>query len=690
MTSCEPSPRRGATRAGVRLFSILVAASLGAAPAPAATLGGPVPPPLPLFPTSNWWNLDVSSAPLDANSAAYITFLGAGGVTGAHPDFGGDAGPVAIYGFPYGTVSGGQAKKAVTFQYWDESDGVDYSTHAGLPFYPIPDEAITQSHWIEGGQPGNATVGGDRHMLILDQDNKVLYELFALKWDTANSRWKAGSGAAFDLKKNGRRPDTWTSADAAGLAILPGLVRYDEVYGPGEIGHAFRVTVRDSNGYVYPASHDAGSQSGALPMGARLRLKASKDISGSDPAVQKIFRAMKKYGLIVADNGTDLYVSGTWDTRWNNDILNPAFAGLAPSDFEVVQLGYMPQVAAGLAVDAHSGTGTASDANGVLEPGETVLVEPSWTYQGNSSRTLTGAASALSGPAGASYTLADAAASYGTVPAVSTGDGATVSCAGGGNCYRIAVSAPAVRPAAHWDAAVTETLSTTGVWKWTLHVGDSFGDVPRANPFYAKIETLFHHGVTSGCAAGLYCPDDTVARYQMAIFLANVLARGGSNVPAAGVWNAKAYSCTSGGVSLFLDVAPTDAFCKHAHYLAAQNVALGCGGTYFCPGTAVSRLEMSAFVAEEMVAPGSVAAVPTSYGPDAVTGRSYNCSTTAPNVHFTDVPATDPYCKLAHYLWARGVIAGCAPTAYCPTPSVMRSEMAKFLSNAGGLSLYGP
>ena len=159
-------------------------------------------------------------------------------------------------------------------------------------------------------------------------------------WD--GSRWNAGSGAFFDLTKNNRRPDGWTSADAAGLAILPGLVRYDEVYGPDEINHAFRVTVRSTNGYVYPASHRAGSTSGALPMGARLRLKAGKDISGYPAPVQKIFRAMKKYGLIVADNGSDLYVSGGFDTRWDNGILNPAFHSLRGSDFEVVQLGYQP------------------------------------------------------------------------------------------------------------------------------------------------------------------------------------------------------------------------------------------------------------------------------------------------------------------------------------------------------------
>jgi hypothetical protein len=154
------------------------------------------------------------------------------------------------------------------------------------------------------------------------------------------------------MKTNNRRPDTWTSADAAGLAIFPGLVRYDEAWNPAvtDIGHAFRVTVRTTNGYVYPASHRAGSTAGALPMGARLRLKTS--VSGADPAlrtsdpnVRKIFRAMQKYGLIVADNGTDMYVTGTFDLRWNNDILNPAFALLTASDFDVIELGWKPACA---------------------------------------------------------------------------------------------------------------------------------------------------------------------------------------------------------------------------------------------------------------------------------------------------------------------------------------------------------
>jgi hypothetical protein len=229
----------------------------------------------------------------------------------------------------------------VLFDYADESDGVDHATGISYPFYPIPDEAITQVHWIEGGQPGNVDLrsSSDRHLLIVDSVNRYLYELYNVFYDGA--RWHAGSGAFFDMNTNTRRPDGWTSADAAGLAIVPGLVRYDEVAGTAEIRHAFRVTVRATNGYVYPASHRAGSTTGALPMGARLRLKSSKSLAGFSPDVQKIFRAMQRYGLIVADNGSDMYISGTYDTRWDNDVLNPAFKGLTAADFEVIALGYI-------------------------------------------------------------------------------------------------------------------------------------------------------------------------------------------------------------------------------------------------------------------------------------------------------------------------------------------------------------
>src|SRR4051794_41144694 len=313
--------------------AVLVAASIQ---------GGALPGPLPLFPADNWWNVDISNAPVDAASANYISFIGA--TRALHPDFGGDVSPGSAqgYGFPFAVVDGTTPLRAVQFQYADESDGVDHTTNRSVPFYPIPDEAIAQAHWIESGEPGNVDLrsSSDRHMLIVDRDHRYLYELYNLFYDGA--QWQAGAGAFFDLTRSARRPDGWTSADAAGLAILPGLVRYDEAFGTAEIAHALRVTVRATNGYVFPASHRAGSTAGALPMGARLRLKASRSLAGYTPEVQRIFRAMQKYGLIVADNGSDLFVSGTYDTRWDNDVLNPAFSSLTASDFEVVQRGWTP------------------------------------------------------------------------------------------------------------------------------------------------------------------------------------------------------------------------------------------------------------------------------------------------------------------------------------------------------------
>jgi hypothetical protein len=357
---------------------LALALGLGAAVATAAAVpGGPLP--APLAAAFDPWRADVSAAPVDPSSSAFITFLGA--TRGLHPDFGGSPAPCEAYGFPYVTVGASQPKRAVQFDYADESDGVDTATGQGIPFYPIPDEAVTQCNWIEGGAPGNQDTGGDRHMLLYDTDDQLLYELYALRWN--GLRWTAGSGALFDLRTTNRRPEEWTSADAAGLAILPGLVRYDEAFGTAEIGHAFRVTVRATNGYVYPASHLAGSTPGALPMGARLRLKAAKDISGFRPEVQRIFRAMKVHGLIVADNGSDLYVSGVHDTRWNSDVLNPAFAALKGGDLEVVQLGWRPPVAA-----PRIESFTASPPS-IVRGGCTTL---SWSTQGASGVTLDGAA----------------------------------------------------------------------------------------------------------------------------------------------------------------------------------------------------------------------------------------------------------------------------------------------------------
>jgi hypothetical protein len=290
-----------------------------------------------VFPVDNWWNQDISMAPVAAQSQALIDWIS--GKTPQnptararmHPDFG-----PPPYGIPYVVVSGSQPLVPVTWTlYGSQSD----PGAPGEPGYPIPVQARTQPNYIEGGVAGGGT-SGDRHLLIIDRDRWRLFELFATRWNSDSSRWEAGSGAYFDLSRNDRRPETWTSADAAGLAILPGLVRYDEAFGTGEIRHAFRFSTRGTNGYVWPASHDAGDAAGAPPLGTRLRLKASKNISSYPAEIQRIFRAMKTYGLILADNGSDMYVQGTMDPRWDNDILNPAFHSLHADDFEVIEPGW--------------------------------------------------------------------------------------------------------------------------------------------------------------------------------------------------------------------------------------------------------------------------------------------------------------------------------------------------------------
>jgi hypothetical protein len=333
-------PRNGCLALALVLWAFPGLPAAAQAPQPP----GPLPSPLPLFPPDNWWNADVSAAPVDPNSAGFVGLVGGG--TSLHPDFGGDDGtPYGVYGMIYAVVPGTQPLEVVDFSggYPDESDA---GAPGRPPGYPIPPGARTEPRWIEGGQPGGGP-SGDRHMLLVDQGRRILFELYGTRWDGALSRWRADSGAVFLLDGNGRRPEGWTSADAAGLAILPGLVRYDEVFGPDPIRHALRVTVRYTKGHVFPASHTASTSTSpnALPMGARLRLKPSKSIGTYPAAIQKIFQAMKTYGLIVADNGSNMYVSGAYDTRWDNGVLNPAFGSLTASDFEVVELGWKAPVA---------------------------------------------------------------------------------------------------------------------------------------------------------------------------------------------------------------------------------------------------------------------------------------------------------------------------------------------------------
>ena len=274
------------------------------------------------FSSDSLWNKDVSGATVDPNSDAIINFIGSS--VGMHADFGSGQYQGSNIGIPYSVVSGTQAPVGVSFTaYGSESDPGPM---------PVPGNAP-----IEGDpNPGS----GDRHVLVLDNSNCFLYELFSAV-PNGNGSWSAASAAVWDLLSDGntQRPWTWTSADAAGLPIFPGLVRYDEV-AAGQIQHAIRVTLQDSRAaVVLPATHWAANSTSANapPMGMRMRLKANYNISGFSPQVQVILSAMKKYGLIMADNGSSMYISGAPDSRWNNDDLHDL--GQVPaSAFEVVKM----------------------------------------------------------------------------------------------------------------------------------------------------------------------------------------------------------------------------------------------------------------------------------------------------------------------------------------------------------------
>jgi hypothetical protein len=272
------------------------------------------------FPEDNPWNTPVDKLPVDPKSSAFIKSIGAD--KPLHPDFGAPY-EGAPLGIPYVVVAGTQPKVPMTFEYADESDPGPY---------PIPPDAP-----IEGGPKADAD--GDRHILVLDRDNKKLYEVFAAFPD--GKGWRGGGGAVFDLGSNKLRTAGWTSADAAGLPIFPGLVRYDEVMEQKEIRHALRFTVQKSQrAYIEPATHYASeSKDPSLPpMGMRVRLKADYDISKFPEATQVILRCLKTYGMFLADNGSDWFISGAPDDRWDNDVLR-AIKRVKGSDLEVVQMG---------------------------------------------------------------------------------------------------------------------------------------------------------------------------------------------------------------------------------------------------------------------------------------------------------------------------------------------------------------
>jgi hypothetical protein len=304
-------------------IAVVAALVLALSGASAHALRLPSAPRCPVFPATNAWNQRVDTLPVAPDSAQLISSVGLS--AGLHADFGSglwDGGPIGI---PFDVVSSTTPRSRVSFEYSGESDHVRY---------PIP-----KTVHIEGGRSSS----GDRHAILLDRSACKLYELYGL-YPQAGGGWRAGSGAVWNLRSNHLRPAGWTSADAAGLPIFPGLARYDEV-ARGVIDHALRFTApRTRRAYVYPARHFAASSDDPAlpPMGLRVRLKASFDISGFPPDARVVLQALKRYGMILADNGSPWYISGAPNAHWNNDDLH-SLGRVTGADFEVVDTSSLPE-----------------------------------------------------------------------------------------------------------------------------------------------------------------------------------------------------------------------------------------------------------------------------------------------------------------------------------------------------------
>jgi hypothetical protein len=327
-------------RAGAALVAVALVGVLQAFPP--AGQASPVPgaPACSIFPPDSFWHADVSALPAHPQSATWVASVGT--TARLKADFGSgtwDGGPIGI---PYTTVSGAQPRVPVSFDYFDESDPGPY---------PIPPDAP-----IEGGPASN----GDRHVLVVDRDVCRLWELYSAYPQSGGTSWTAGSGATWDLASNAMRPAGWTSGDAAGLPILPGLVRYDEV-ASGSIDHVIRFTApRTANAYVWPASHKAATGGASdPPMGAWFRLKAGFDISGYSAQNQVILRALKKHGMVLADNGSSWFMSGAPDPGWNDDDLN-RLRNIPGSMFEAVDVSSLPRSSTSYAVNGPVSSTTTS------------------------------------------------------------------------------------------------------------------------------------------------------------------------------------------------------------------------------------------------------------------------------------------------------------------------------------------
>ncbi len=341
----------------------------------------------------------------------------------------------------------------------------------------------------------------------------------------------------------------------------------------------------------------------------------------------------------------------------------------------------------GMMVDAQSATGSQSNLNGVLEPGETVMLAPTWRNQTASAVALSAIASILAGPPGASVTLPGASATFGSI-----NPGTAANCqASTGVCYQMAVTVPATRPSVHWDAHITETLSNAVVLSSPVHIGHSFLDVSENDPKYPDIETLLHNNVAAAFEDGTFRPWATSTRLDSAVFMARGLVApvGDGAIPDSGQVGKLTYSCMPGGRSLLRDVGVNSPECKHAHYLLSKgvDVEFGCTAKRLCAANETTRAAMAVMLAGSLATGGDAAVPAAGSFSDSGSTRSYDCSVDGGS-HFPDVRKSDAFCRHVNYLWARDMITGTPIGTFGPSSSVTRGEMAKVLVDGMALKLY--
>jgi hypothetical protein len=430
---------------------------------------------------------------------------------------------------------------------------------------------------------------------------------------------------------------------SATLTIEAGAATGLTVSGPAQaqahVPFTITVTARDAAGNVavsYTGTvHFASSDAGAS-------LPADYTFSGSDQgahAFQATLAAQGQQSITATDTGAETgSVGGTI----------------------IIDVTTARMDAAAMAVDSEALPG--SDGNGVLEAGESVLVAPSWSNLSGGVLAASSQSEGWTGPDaghGAAYTVSDGSADYGTL-----GDGETASCQATGNCFILGVNTPGVRPLRHWDGSFTEALSNGNSMTWSLHVGDSFTDVPRSSAFYRFIETLLHRSVTGGCSGSTFCPAASSTRGQMAVF--TLVAKEGVATPPP--------ACVSGSET-FADVPASHPFCRYIEELARRGSVTGCAAdpARYCPDTAVTREQMAVFALRTLD--------PALTPPACVSGSEA----------FVDVPASNPYCRYIEELVRRNVVTGCStsPAQYCPSLAVTREQMSVYITLTFGLTLYG-